>query len=117
MISILLRVAFWVLIAAIATLSLIPYDGDVLANQRDKLAHLITYALLMVSARWAYPQSQAIKLALALVLYSLALELGQLAVPGRYFSLLDMVANAAGVALGLLLATQLLARLPFIPRP
>jgi VanZ family protein len=67
----------------------------------DKLAHLFAYlwlallpALIVKSPKKIFP------LSMALVLLGIILEIGQIYVPGRMFSLGDIGANAAGVFLG-----------------
>jgi VanZ family protein len=85
-----------------------PRWGD--ESQLDKLAHLLGYALLMfwwaqlvVQKRW--------KLAVAVVLFGIAIELLQGLTPERQPDPLDALANVAGALLGWL-AARLLPNLP-----
>ena len=98
--TLLVRLLLFAALGLIAYLSLMPYEGELLANNRDKTAHLVVYGGLMVLALWAYSPAKWLIAALALLLYSIALELGQILVPTRHFSYYDIIANAVGIALG-----------------
>ncbi len=66
----------------------------------DKLAHFATYALLgmLIDASWP-EQPFGVHKWLALIAYGTFIELVQSQVPNRMFSLADVVANTAGIAL------------------
>ncbi len=70
----------------------------------DKLNHLIAFAELALLARLGWPSVRAAVLVLALLVFGLGLELGQALTPWRQFSLLDLSADALGLAVGLALA-------------
>lgn len=64
----------------------------------DKVVHLLSYFLLMLSLDFSFKSSNAIVWkGVAVIIYSAMLEIGQGYVPGRETSLLDMVANSFGV--------------------
>ena len=67
----------------------------------DKLVHLGVYGLFAVLG-WGLRlgRGQYVFLCLGLVAYGAAMEFGQSFVPGRMMSGMDMVANAAGIAIG-----------------
>ena len=94
------RGALWASLLLVAYLSLMPYDGNLLDNQRDKLAHLMVYASLTVLAYLAYQRVAMLWLVAALLVYSVGLEVGQYFVPGRFLSAADVVANTLGLLLG-----------------
>ncbi len=75
----------------------------------DKLAHLAWFATLAGLLRLGLP-NLGMRGVLALALASLGIglwdEWRQLALPGRHFGLDDLLADAAGIALGLLLAAR-----------
>jgi VanZ family protein len=79
------------------TPSPIPLPTDFFA---DKWAHLATYLLLafLVDASWPETGFDWRKWA-ALVGYGVSIELIQSLIPNRMFSLADVVANIAGIAL------------------
>jgi VanZ family protein len=66
----------------------------------DKWAHLLAYLVLafLVDASWPDQRFTWPKWS-SLLVYGLAIELLQTQIPNRVFSVGDMVANAAGVAL------------------
>ena len=90
----------WASLLLVAYLSLMPYDGNLLDDQRDKLAHLMVYATLTVLTYLAYQRVAMLRLVAALLVYSVGLEVGQYFVPGRFLSGADVIANALGLLLG-----------------
>ena len=78
----------------------------------DKLAHLLTFGVLAFLADAGWPEKGLFwyKL-LPLSLYGAAIEIGQYFVPNRFFSLLDILADVAGVVLYFVLFLPLLRRL------
>lgn len=100
----------WLGVAFTLAVSLGPPTLDEGSGQTDKLVHLAGYAVLMfwwaqlvITRRW--------KLALAVVLFGLAIEGLQGLTPDRLPDALDALANTTGVLLGWL-AAQLLPNLP-----
>ncbi|WP_257385850.1 VanZ family protein [Tahibacter caeni] len=71
----------------------------------DKIAHLAAFAFLMLwyAQIYALP-SERLRCALGLIGFGLGIELLQSLVPYRSADVWDLVADAAGVGLGLLLA-------------
>ncbi|MGM0952868.1 MAG: VanZ family protein [Pseudomonadota bacterium] len=69
----------------------------------DKISHLIAFVELTVLARLSWPHVRAIWCLPALLGFGLALEAMQANLPYRVFSLTDVLANAAGIAIGLLI--------------
>jgi VanZ family protein len=98
--------AGWLGVALALALSLLPPAVDNAAGHGDKLVHFLGYATLMLW--WAQLTRQRWKLALAVVLFSGAIEVLQ---PTRQPELLDLLANSSGVALGWL-AARVLDRSP-----
>ena len=110
MIERLWRAGGWLGIVLTLLVSLLPPALENGESHVDKLAHLLGYALLMfwwaqlvVHKRW--------KLAIAVVLFGVAIELLQCLTPERQPDPLDALANAAGTLLGWL-AAQILPNLP-----
>lgn len=111
------RIGGWLGVAATLVLSLGPPALDDGRVHADKLAHLAGYAVLMawwaqlvVARRW--------RLALAVVLFGIAIEGLQALTPSRQADPLDMLANAGGVLLGWLVARvlpNLPARIAMLP--
>ena len=93
----------WLGVIATLALSLMPptLGGD--DTHIDKLAHLFGYAVLMFW--WAQlVVYQRVKLAVAVVLFGIAIELLQGLTPDRLPDVLDVLANTAGVLLGWIIA-------------
>lgn len=95
------RFMFFAALIVIGVMSLLPQDALPTTNLSDKLEHLLAYATLCVLGMLAYTKPSARRfLIIGLVLYGGALEGGQSFVPGRFPSILDLVANAVGVGIG-----------------
>lgn len=70
----------------------------------DKLNHALAFCALALAARPSFPGASAARLALALLGYGVFIELVQARIPGRSGDPLDLLGDAAGVAVGLVLA-------------
>ena len=104
------RAAGWLGVILTLALSLMPPALDVSGGHSDKIVHLTGYALL--TFWWAQLVTrQRWKLAVAIVLFGLAIEGLQGLTPDRLPDLLDALANSSGVLLGWL-AARLLPNLP-----
>jgi VanZ family protein len=110
--------AVWLFsIVLIACLSLaprieIPYQF----SGADKLAHCLTYAWLAILPFFGSASMRAaLTQAFLMVPLGIALELAQRYIPGRDFSVADMIANSVGVALGIIIA-RYVARCPRLSR-
>lgn len=99
----------WGLVAAVAVGSLTP--GAVLPDftAADKFVHGLAYFLLMVWFSGLYARRRHAFIALLLIVFGLGLELAQARLPYRWFDPLDLLANVAGVLLGLGLSFAILA--------
>jgi VanZ family protein len=72
----------------------------------DKLAHCLAYAWLAILPFFAFARMRAaLAEALLMVPLGIGLEFAQRHVPGRDFSVADMIADSVGVALGIIIAT------------
>jgi VanZ family protein len=78
--------------------------GDVSANApNDKVVHLLTFAVLAITGRWA--GVAPLRLGVGLVLYAGATELLQSLLPiDRHGDVRDLAADVTGVLLGLFLS-------------
>lgn len=100
-----------------ATLAVILYTG--LRNDpvpqtfeyQDLIHHLAAFAVLVCSARLAFPGTHAFWTVLYCLLFALMIELTQGLLPLRTPSASDMAANIVGVLVGLALALQLKRRI------
>lgn len=78
-------------------------DGDL---PLDKLRHLAAFGVLawVAAQGWGFGRGAGWRIAAALLAYGVFIELVQSQVPGRHASLADVLADVAGIALGLLAA-------------
>jgi VanZ family protein len=104
------RVLGWLGIVLTLMVSLMPPALDSSSGHADKIVHLAGYAVL--TFWWAQLVTrQRWKLAIAVALFGIAIELLQGLTPDRMPDLLDALANSSGVLLGWL-AAHLLPNLP-----
>lgn len=104
------RVLGWLGIALTVVVSLMPPALGDDSGHADKIVHLAGYAVL--TFWWAqFVTRQRWKLAIAVVLFGIIIELLQGLTPARQPDLLDALANSGGVLLGWL-AARLLPNLP-----
>ncbi len=96
---------FWLLLIMASYLSLTPKPGAIFEGSPDKLLHLVGWVGLTLSLQLAHyseplwSQKRLQHRLFSLFVYSLLIEVGQYFSPGRFFSLADMLANAAGISL------------------
>jgi VanZ family protein len=106
------RSAFFVTLGTLTWLLLAPADQLPRVGLWDKLSHALAFAALamLIHAGWARAPKPA--LWATLLSYSLLMEVLQTLVPGRTFTMLDLLADAVGIA-GYAVAARLLpGRLP-----
>jgi VanZ family protein len=96
------QLQFWALLLGCLALSLMPQPPGVFALASDKFWHLLAYLVLYLSCQCAYPRARPTTRFALLLGFSLGIEVLQYFVPHREFSLLDLVANGAGLLLGML---------------
>ena len=82
---------------------LVPFEG------LDKIAHIIVFSVLGLTARWAIPASLWQGWAMG-VAFALVDEIHQYFVAGRHFVWLDLGADTLGISLGTIVPYFFLAR-------
>jgi VanZ family protein len=92
----LFRGLFYGLLMAVMVLSLLPIDHPT-ASPNDKVNHLITYGVLMLTGYFAH--QSLFKVALFVIGWGLLIEVLQGQTSYRMLSYADGVANTAGVLL------------------
>lgn len=99
------RLAFYLGLLIVVALSLMPQDSVPAPGLWDKAGHVLAYAALATAGGIGYRGRRSFFLVgLGLLLLGAALELAQSFLPDRIASLHDILANAIGIALGLLFA-------------
>ena len=100
----LVATAWSVLLIAVVVLSLLPAPGLPSVRGIDKAFHLVGYFFLAVLPFAGFGRPRlALGLSLLMLPLGVGLEFAQDMIPGRVKEGLDMVANGAGVFLGLCL--------------
>ncbi|TWG89124.1 VanZ family protein [Cupriavidus gilardii J11] len=93
------RLSFWLCLAAVLTLALLPPATPMPTTGWDKSNHLLAFATLLVLGRQAYP-TRAWTLAAGLLAYGGLIEWLQSLTPYRYADWSDLLADAVGMAVG-----------------
>jgi len=105
MLSILSKILLCLMLLLYSYLGTVEIPTEVAASYNDLVAHGLGYVVLTAVAIFAFAQKRLfLSLALACFMYSLLIECIQYFLPYRSFSLLDILANGAGVLVGLYLA-------------
>jgi VanZ family protein len=73
----------------------------------DKFEHALAFAVLTVMGRFAWPRALA-PVAVAMVVYGVAIEVLQGSFTARTASVADVLADVAGIAIGLWVTRRLL---------
>jgi VanZ family protein len=95
----------WLLVSSIIYLSLAPAPPSIDLPEGDKLEHVLAYAVLMFwFAQMYYRTRSRLLFAIGFVLLGVALEFLQGFTETRQFEIADMIADAAGVMLGWMIA-------------
>jgi len=98
----LIQLQFWVLLLACLALSLMPQPPRAFELASDKLWHALAYLVLYLSGQLAdHRHSRYLTRFVLLLGFSLLIEGLQHFVPNREFSLLDLIANATGLGVGM----------------
>ena len=68
----------------------------------DKVYHFLSYGWLAILPIFGYAKKQrALIASVSMIFLGIGLEIGQIFVPGRTFSFLDILANSLGVFIGI----------------
>jgi len=96
------RAAFIVSVLAIGFLATTDNPYPVPSSSSDKVNHVIAFLELTILIRLAWPELRAVWFVPGLLGFGLGIELIQANLPYREFSLADVAADGAGIAIGLL---------------
>lgn len=92
---------FLALLILFLFMGLTPAPETYVPAVNDKLMHFSGYFISAFSISFAYPQKSLEHKTFFLILFSIAIEIGQHLMPPRAFDVLDICANSAGVMVGL----------------
>ena len=92
------RLLLAVLVAVITYLAIVPVAIPIVRETSDKLEHILAFVALAFALDGAFPGRPFdwTKI-LPLLAYGLAIEVVQLALPNRFYDMLDVAADAVGV--------------------
>ncbi len=98
---------FYCLLLIYTYLGLTPHPENTVPMFNDLLMHFAGYTVAAISISFARPAWPLWQRAALLIAYSIAIEIAQHFNPPRTFSNMDILANAGGVILGLLIVSLL----------
>ncbi|MFZ2209363.1 MAG: VanZ family protein [Porticoccaceae bacterium] len=105
------RAAFWAALGLATWAALRPLTSEEWFSGQDKVQHLLAYSGLYGLGRLAFSGHEW-RLSSALLTYGVIIELLQSFTPHRLTSVADVVANAAGLAVGALVLARVQCRWP-----
>jgi len=98
----LFRVMFYTALLCILFLATTTIKMSVVESMWDKSNHFIAFFVLYVLLSLAYKNLSIKTKILLLLAYGFFIEIVQAFIPMRYFSLMDVVADSVGIALGVM---------------
>ena len=99
----LFKISFFITFGVIEYLALTPQHIEVIEGFWDKQNHFIAFFVLTILLSLAYSHLTAIKKFGLLVLMGFQIEIMQYFIPGRFFSLLDIVADSIGIVVSIVI--------------
>jgi len=97
------RVYFFICLLAIEFLATTTIHIEVVESAWDKANHFVAFLTLYVLLTLAYKNLNILQKIALLVAFGLQIEIVQSFIDGRYFSLLDVLADSVGILLGILI--------------
>ncbi|SFV60711.1 hypothetical protein MNB_SM-5-438 [hydrothermal vent metagenome] len=97
------QIALYVCLVSIEYLATTTQEIKPLEHTWDKANHFIAFMTLFVLLSLAYKHLSLVRRVVLLLLFGLQIEIVQYFIPGRDFSLLDVVADSVGIAIGIAL--------------
>jgi VanZ family protein len=102
-----LQTAFWIPLAICTWLALTPSPPDALSRFSDVLLHAFAFTYLTFALGLAWPRLRLRWVAGWMFVFGLGIEVAQGFEAARVASLKDVLVDAAGIAVGLMLLTAL----------
>ncbi len=96
----LFQIAFFTTLVAIEYLATTTRQIEVIVHSWDKLNHLVAFAVLYLLLFAAFGHLKIWSRVMLLMAFAVQIEIVQHFIPGREFSLLDIVADGVGIAIG-----------------
>jgi VanZ family protein len=112
--TVIFRIVLFLALGAITYLATTRHDYPAVTHVSDKLNHVAAFYVLALLLDFSLPEKQmGFAEILALLAYGVAIEVAQSFLPGRTASLLDLFADAVGIAL-YKFSLPVVKRLPFL---
>ena len=96
------KILFYTCLISIEFLATTTLKIEVVESIWDKANHFIAFFVLYILLSLAYKKFKTITKFILLVLFGMQIEIVQHFIDGRYFSLMDVVADTIGIILGIL---------------
>ena len=96
------KIFFYTCLLSIEFLATTTLKIEIVESIWDKANHFIAFFVLYLLLSLAYKNFKTLKKFLLLLLFGLQIEIVQSFINGRYFSLMDIVADTIGIVLGIL---------------
>lgn len=110
MYSKIVKLFFYCALAGIEYLALTPQHIQIIESFWDKQNHFLAFFVLYILLTYAYTTVSVSKKVVLLILMGFQIEVMQYFIPGRFFSLLDIVADTIGIAIGFAIHQFLMKR-------
>lgn len=104
------KLLFYCALAGIEYLALTPQHIEIVEGFWDKQNHFLAFFVLYVLLSESYTRFSVRKKGFLLVLVGIQIEITQYFIPGRFFSLLDILADSIGIAIGFAIHQYVLKR-------
>jgi VanZ family protein len=100
--TLLYKTLFYLNFLVIEYLALTPQPIEIIENFWDKQNHFVAFLVLYLLLGLAYRDFSTAKKVAVMGAIAFQIEIVQYFIPGRFFSLLDIVADGVGVILGMI---------------
>ncbi|BAF72618.1 VanZ family protein [Sulfurovum sp. NBC37-1] len=102
-----LKILFWIALVSSYIAAIVPQEiAPTLGPLSDKWTHFLAFAVLTLLLRLSY-RTKVLWTVAAMLFYGVFIEISQYFTPNRCAEFLDVVADAIGIAIGLLLYARL----------
>jgi len=97
------RIYFFITLVVIEFLATTTIHIEVVESLWDKANHFSAFFVLYILLSYAYIKLSTIQKSLLLLAFGMQIEIVQSFIDGRFFSLLDVVADSVGILIGVVI--------------
>lgn len=98
-----IKSAFYINLLIIEYLALTPQHIEIVEGFWDKQNHFMAFFVLYLLFSFAYKNLTTVEKTIILLFVGFQMEIIQYFIPGRFFSLLDIVADGVGIVIAIVL--------------